>query len=119
MADNILGQTLTASQDQGTPGYALGKVVLDATDIVATEYLRVVTGFKPRNVRWQAASGIVIEWFEGMADNTCFKTAAAGTRTLETTNGGITVDDKGFRVLQNATLAAVLEATTNYYDARV
>jgi hypothetical protein len=39
-----------------------------------------VTGFKPRNVRWQAASGIVIEWFEGMAANTCFKTAATGAR---------------------------------------
>jgi hypothetical protein len=57
---------------------------------------------------------VEVEWFEGMA---CLKTAAAGTRTLETTNGGITVDDKGFRVLQNATLAAVLASKTCYYEA--
>ena len=119
MADNTAGQTLTASQDQGTPGYALGKIVLDATAIVATDDLYVRTGFKPRNVRFQAASGVVIEWLEGMAANTCFKTAAAGARTLESANGGITVDDTGFRVRQNATLAAVLASTTNYYTANV
>jgi hypothetical protein len=42
-----------------------------------------------------------------MAANTCVKTAAAGTRTLETTNGGITVGERDFSVLQNATLGAV------------
>ena len=53
-----------------------------------------------------------------MTANTCMKTAAAGTRTLETTNGGITVDEKGFRVLQNATLAAILASKTCFYEAR-
>ena len=33
-------------------------------------------------------------------------------------NGGITVDDKGFRVLQNATLAAILASKTCHYEAR-
>ena len=60
----------------------------------------------------------MIEWFEGMAANTCIKTAAAGTRTLETTNGGVTVDSQGFRVLQNATLAAILASKTCYWVAR-
>lgn len=53
-----------------------------------------------------------------MAANTCLKTAAAGTRTLETSNGGITVDENGFRVLQNATLAAILASKTCFYEAR-
>ena len=53
-----------------------------------------------------------------MADNTSLKTIADGTRTLETTNGGVTVDDKGFRVLQNATLAAILASKTCYYEAQ-
>ena len=45
-------------------------------------------------------------------------TAADSTRVLKTTNGGITVDDKGFRVLQNATLAAILASKTCHYEAR-
>ena len=60
----------------------------------------------------------MFEWFEGMADNTCIKTAAAGTRTLEAANGGITVDAQGFRVLQNATLGAVAASKTCYWVAR-
>ena len=73
MADNAAGQTLTKGSDQGTPGFASGKIVFDATTITATEFTRVVTGFKPRYVRLQASSGVSIEWFEGMTDNTCFK----------------------------------------------
>ena len=119
MADNAAGQTLTKGSDQGTPGFASGKIVFDATTITATEFTRVVTGFKPRYVRLQASSGVSIEWFEGMTDNTCFKSAAAGGNTLETTNGGITVDSQGFRVLQNATLVAILAPSTVYYTAHV
>ena len=115
MADNAAGQTLTKGSDQGTPGFASGKIVFDAP----TEFTRVVTGFKPRYVRLQASSGVSIEWFEGMTDNTCFKSAAAGGNTLETTNGGITVDSQGFRVLQNATLVAILASSTVYYTAHV
>lgn len=118
MADNILGQTKTDSDKQDSPGTARGKVVYDATTIVATEYTRILTGFKPRYVRWvNLTDRVEIEWFEGMTANTSLKTAAAGTRTLETTNGGITVDDKGFRVLQNATLAAILASKDCYYEA--
>lgn len=119
MADNTAGQTVSQSLDQGTPSRAFGKDVFDATAITATEYVSVVTGFKPRYVRWENATDRVsIEWFEGMADNTCIKIAANGTRTLETTNGGVTVNDKGFRVLQNATLAAVLASKTCYWTAQ-
>lgn len=118
MADNALGQTLVQTADQGTPSRAFGKDTFDATTIVATEYVLVTTGFKPRYVRWENATDrVMIEWFEGMADNTCIKTAAAGTRTLETTNGGITVHANGYRVLQNATLAAVLASKVCYWKA--
>lgn len=119
MADNILGQTTAQSADQGTAQFAAGAVTYDSTSIVATEYTRIQTGFKPRYVRWENATDRTsIEWFEGMAANTCIKIVAAGTRTLETTNGGITVDAQGFRVLQNATLAAVLASKVCYWTAR-
>ena len=79
----------------------------------------VLTGFKPRYVRWvNLTDRVEVEWFEGMTANTCMKTIATGVRTLETTNGGITVDEKGFRVLQNATLAAILASKTCHYEAR-
>lgn len=118
MADNTAGQTRTSSQRQDYPATARGKVAYDSTAITAADSTRVVTGFKPRYVRWvNLTDRVEVEWFEGMTDNTCLKTAAAGTRTLETTNGGITVDDKGFRVLQNATLAAILASKTCYWEA--
>ena len=119
MADNIAGQTRTNSDKQDSPATARGKIVFDATAITAADSTRVLTGFKPRYVRWvNLTDRIEVEWFEGMDANTCLKTIAAGTRTLETTNGGVTVDDKGFRVLQNATLAAILASKTCHYEAR-
>lgn len=117
MADNTTF-TATGSADSGTTGTSFGKVVYDSTAITAADSTRIVTGFKPRYVAWENATDRTkIEWYEGMADNTCIKTVAAGTRTLETSNGGITVDSQGFRVLQNATLAAVLASKTCYYRA--
>lgn len=121
MADNTAGQTRTKSDKQDSPGIARGKIVYDATSITAADSTRVVTGFKPRYVRFvNLTDRVEVEWFEGMDANTCLKTAAAGTRTLETNagNGGITVDDRGFRVLQNATLAAVLASKTIVYEAQ-
>ena len=119
MADNVAGQTASQSSDQLTTGSSQGKVVYDATAIVAADSTRVQVGFKPRYVRWENATDrVMVEWFEGMTDNTCIKTAAAGARTLETANGGITVDAQGFRVLQNATLGAVVASKTCYWVAR-
>jgi hypothetical protein len=121
MADNTAGQTRTNSDKSDSPSAAQGKVIYDATAIVATDSTRVDTGFKPRYVRWvNLTDRVEIEWFEGMDANTCLKTVAAGTRTLETSggNGGITVDERGFRVLQNATLAAILASKTCVYEAR-
>lgn len=118
MADNAAGQTRTNSDKQDSPAVAQGSVVYDATTITAADSTRVLTGFKPRYVRWvNLTDRVEVEWFEGMTANTCMKTIATGVRTLETTNGGITIcdadgtaktDGKAFAVLQNATLAAIL-----------
>ena len=118
MADNSAGQTATQTIDQGTPSRAFGKDTFDGTSITAAEFVRVATGFKPRYVCFENATDrIKVEWYEGMADDTCIKTAAAGTRTLETTNQGITVDALGFRVSQNATLAVVAASKVCYWKA--
>lgn len=119
MAINIAGQTVTGnSVPSDAPKTKVGRIVFDATTIVAADSVVVPLGFTPKYVAWENVTDRTkIEWYEGMAANTCIKTAAAGTRTLETTNGGITVCDsdgtanasgKAFSVLQNATLAAIL-----------
>lgn len=117
MADNsAVAQSSTGTEE--VRNFAVGKAVYDATAIVATDHTRVLTGFQPKKVVWwNATDRVKLEWFEGMAANTALKTAAAGTQTLEVANGGITVDDRGFRVLQNATLAAVLASKTCYWEA--
>ena len=106
MAENIV---YTASITSATPpNQSVGNVVYDATTIVAADSSTFDVGFKPRYVKLENVTDRVsIEWYEGMAANTCIKTVAAGTRTLETTNGGITVGERDFSVLQNATLGAV------------
>jgi hypothetical protein len=119
MAINTAGQTVTGNQvPSDSPQVKVGRIVFDATAIVAADSTLVNLGFTPRYVCWENVTDRTkIEWYEGMAANTCIKTAAAGTRTLETTNGGITicnsegvadVNGKAFSVLQNATLAAIL-----------
>ena len=113
MAINVADQVITQSQKQDSPALHVGRDVFGATAIVAADSVSVTCGFKPRYVCWENVTDrIKIEFYEGMAANSCIKTAAAGTRTLEVTggNGGITLnaDDRGFSVLQNATLAAIL-----------
>ena len=110
MAINTAGQTITGnSVPSDSPQYKVGRIVFDATAITATDSVVVNLGFTPKYICWENVTDRVkIEWYEGMA---------AGTRTLETTNGGITIcdsdgvaktDGKAFAVLQNATLAAIL-----------
>jgi len=119
MAINTAGQTVTGNQvPSDSPQIKVGRIVFDATAITAADSTLVNLGFTPKYVVWENVTDRVkIEWYEGMAANTSIKTVAAGTRTLETTNGGITicnsegvadVNGKAFSVLQNATLAAIL-----------
>lgn len=96
---------------------ATGRITFGADSITATDYVVQTVGFTPRYIRVENVTDrIAVEWFEGMAADTCVKTAAAGTKTLETTNKGLTVCDsdgtantagRAFKVSQNATLAVI------------
>lgn len=110
--------TLASSNSQGIVNKQHGYVTMPATAITAADSVVFTTGFRPRKVVVENVTDrIRIEWYEGMADNSCIKTAAAGTRTLETTNGGITVSANGFSVLQNATLAVVVASKVLAFEA--
>jgi hypothetical protein len=117
MAENST-YTLTKKPNQGQSMIQTGKVVFDATAITAADYIEIDVGFKPSYVNFtNITDRITVEHFEGMTDDTCVKSAAAGTRTLETTNKGITLTDTGFRVAQNATLAVIAASKTCHYLA--
>ena len=130
---NAAGQTLAGnSAPSDSANSAFGKITLDATAITATSYLAIQVGFTPKYFCFvNATDRITVEWYEGMAEDTCIKTAAAGTRTLETTNKGISlatpssstaaVTDAAARtvlVSQNATLAVVAASKVCYWTAR-
>lgn len=117
--DNTAGQTRTHDSGPTDVRYrASGRVDFDATAITPADTLRVACGFQPRYVRWlNITDRVEVEYFEGMEANSCLKTVAAGTRTHETANGGITVDERGFRVSQNATLAAILASKNCFWIA--
>lgn len=58
------------------------------TDSAAAAAQSIVLGFTPRVVRvHNMTDRISDEWFEGMASASSLHTVAAGTRTLELTNG--------------------------------
>lgn len=117
MAENT-AYTLTKSGSEVGNGRAQGKVVFPATAIVAADYVEIDVGFKPKHVKWvNLTDRVTVEFYEGMTANNCLKTAAAGTQTLETTNGGITLTARGFQVLQNATLGAIAASKDCYYVA--
>lgn len=121
MAINTAGQTLTGNTPPADPPKSkVARDVFDATAITAADSVVVSVGFTPKYFQWENVTDRVKgEWYEGMAANSCIKTVAAGTRTLEVTggNGGITVCDSDgvanvngryVAVLQNATLALIL-----------
>ena len=123
MAVNSSGQTLSGNTPAAYPPKSkVGRVVFDATSITAADYAVYTVGFTPRYIRFQNITDrISVEWFEGMAADTCLKTAAAGTKTIETTNLGITICDSDgtantsgryFKVAQNATLAVIAASKT-------
>lgn len=119
MAENT-AYTLTKQGDEMGTGRVQGKVVFGATAITAADYVEIDVGFKPKHVKWvNLTDRITIEFFDGMTANNCLKTAAAGTQTLETTNGGITLTNRGFQVLQNATLGAIAASKDCYFVAEM
>lgn len=95
--------TNTRSYTGGIANHAVGSVVTDsATAAIAT----IAVGFVPRVVRFHNLTDrISDEWYEGMAAASSLHTVAAGTVTLETTNG-ITVNADGTFTLTAVTMAA-------------
>jgi hypothetical protein len=137
MAINVAGQTLTpasAIYSDGWAKFAEGSVVFDATAITAADYWQVNVGFIPKYfVFINDTDRTKIEWRDGMATDSCIKTAAAGTVTLEVTGGnkGVVVGTGALtsapsgtipgagqvQVSQNATLAAILASKTCRWTA--
>lgn len=95
--------TDTRSQSGGIVNYAVGKIVTDSATAAAAT---IAVGFVPRVVRFRNVTDrISDEWYEGMAAASSIHTVAAGTVTLETTNG-ITVNADGTFTLTAVTMAA-------------
>jgi len=89
---------ITSTQSQhpaSVNNVAVGRYITTGTAAAFT----ITTGFKPRYVRVQnlAATGARLEWYEGMDDDSAWKTVVAGDQTLSTSLG-ITVSASGFTV---------------------
>lgn len=137
MAINVAGQTLTpasAVYSDGFAKYAAGSVVFDGTSITAADYWQVSVGFVPKYfVFSNDTDRIMVEWRDGMAQDSCIKTVAAGTRTLEVTGGnhGVVVGTSSntnavagsvagagqVQVSQNGTLAVIAASKTCRWQA--
>ncbi len=77
--------TNTQKNADGVLKRAQGLVVSDGGAAAA---LTINVGFEPKHVAFHNVTDrISDEWFEGMAAASSIHTIAAGTRTLETTNG--------------------------------
>jgi hypothetical protein len=95
MVDRTL-TTNTQAQSMGVCNIATGKWVSDAG--ASGVAMTFTIGFTPRYVSFvNATDRITDEWYSGMAADSAVETAAAGTRTLET-SGGVTVTDGKFTV---------------------
>lgn len=127
MANNTTFTTVGNTGPSDAPQVKIGRITFDGTSITAADYVVQSIGFTPRYFAYDNVTDrIKVEWYEGMAADTCVKTAAAGTRTIETTNKGITVCDsdgtantKGryVKISQNATLAVIAASTVGTWVA--
>ena len=87
-------QTITTKAPLNVARMATGRY-LDTGTVAAYTFSDL--GFKPRYVKVQnlAATGAMLEWYEGMADASAVKKVTAGDMTVITTLG-ITVTSRGF-----------------------
>lgn len=107
------GRTDTLAPESVPMQFVEGKVVLDGTAITTTDYSRFAIGFKPKYIKVvNITDRIQIEWFEGMTSAQALLTVAAGTRTLDTTAAQVVVDDRGFSILQDGTVAIFVASKT-------
>lgn len=123
-ATAFLGASKTQSAD--TPQLKTGKITMHSTTVDTADYVIVEVGFTPRFIKWYNTTGIYLEWFSGMAADTCLKRVAAGDATLETTNLGVTICDSDgtanangryFKVSGNTTLIAVTASDVIHWAA--
>jgi hypothetical protein len=78
--------TNTKSNNAGIANISIGRVVNDASALVADPVF--VVGFAPRYIKWQDLTNrISLEWYEGMAANSAVRQVAAGTGTLDVAAG--------------------------------
>lgn len=102
--------TNTQTNSNGVVNYAIGKVVTDGGAAAAATFS---LGFTPRKVKFvNLTDRITDEWFEGMASASSLHAVAAGTLTLETTNG-IAVSGPSFTV----TATTLVASKTFYWEA--
>lgn len=95
--------TNTQSNAMGVVNIAIGQVVTDGGAAAAATF---TLGFQPRHVTFHNLTDrISDEWVEGMSAANSLHTVAAGTRTLETTNG-ITVSGNTFSVTATTMVAS-------------
>ncbi len=78
-------QTITTSSGDGVSRVATGRY-LDTGTVAAID---IVCGFRPKYVKIQnlASTGATLEWYEGMADASAWKSVVAGDGSLITTLG--------------------------------
>jgi hypothetical protein len=109
MAAQIL-TTNSQTNLAGVTNHAVGKIVSDSGSAAA---VTVTLGFAPRVVRFHNLTDrISDEWLEGMDSASSLHSVAAGTRTLETTNG-IAVSGNTFTV----TATTMVASKTFYWEA--
>jgi len=95
--------TNSQARSGGIVNHMTGYVVSDAGAAAATTF---TVGFTPRIVRFHNVTDrISDEWLTGMASASSIHTVAAGTRTLETTNG-IAVSGVTFTVTATTMVAS-------------
>lgn len=95
--------TNTQTNSAGISNRALGQVVTDSGSAAAATF---TLGFKPRYICFvNLTDRIVDQWFEGMSAANSLHTVAAGTQTLETTNG-ITVSGTTFTLTATTMVAS-------------
>ncbi len=95
--------TNTRTQSGGMANYATGYVVTDGGTAADTTF---TVGFVPRKVRFvNLTDRITDEWYTGMAAYSSLHAVAAGTQTLETTNG-ISVGTDGTFTVKAASIPA-------------
>lgn len=94
--------TQSSSRSDGVLNRQQGRYLDDAASPAAASF---TLGFQPRYVAWHNLTDrISYEWWEGMANGTTLKTVAAGTRTLDTADAAISVNERGFSIAAAAIL---------------